>query len=105
MSRPPQETRREMREPTPNWPGGLTADDDPTPVESGLAALKFGAILAAAATIAFFYLATYSGYVVPRTAASLAVVASLALPSIIAGARTAWRRKRHRPPGGGANRL
>jgi hypothetical protein len=105
MSRLPEERRREMREPTPHWPGGLTADDDPTPVESGLAALKFGAILAAAATIAFFYLATYSGYRVPRTAASLAVVAALVLPSVIAGARTAWRRKRRRPPGDRATRL
>jgi hypothetical protein len=94
-----------MREPTPHWPGGLTADDDPTPVESGLAALKFGAILAAAATIAFFYLATYSGYVIPRPAASLAVIAALVLPSVIAGTRTAWRRRRRRPPGGGATRL
>jgi hypothetical protein len=41
------EPRREIPEPTYHWPGGPTADDDPTPVESALAALKIGAILAA----------------------------------------------------------
>jgi len=100
MSRPPHETRREMREPNPHWPGGLTADDDPTPVESALAALKFGAILAAGATIVFFYLATYSGFVVPRAGASLAVLAAFVLPSLIAGLKTAWTRRRRRPPVG-----
>jgi hypothetical protein len=98
MSRPPQETRREMREPSPHWPGGITADD-PTPVESALAALKFGAILAAGMTIVFFYLATYSGFVAPRAGASLAVLAAFVLPSLIAGLRTAWARRRRRPPG------
>jgi hypothetical protein len=98
MSRPPQEPRREMREPSPHWPGGLTADDDPTPVESALAALKFGAILAAGTTIVFFYLATYSGFVAPKAGASLAVLAAFVLPSVIAGLRTAWTRKRRRPP-------
>ena len=99
MSRPPQESRREMREPSPHWPGGLTADDDPTPVESALAALKFGAILAAGMTIVFFYLATYSGFVAPRAGASLAVLAAFVLPSLIAGLRTAWVRRRRHPPG------
>jgi len=41
------EPRRELPEPTPHWPGGPTAHDDPTPIESALAALKIGAILAA----------------------------------------------------------
>ncbi|HKX98627.1 MAG TPA: hypothetical protein VJL86_02850 [Steroidobacteraceae bacterium] len=99
MSRPPQETRREMPEPSPHWPGGITADDDPTPVESALAALKFGAILAAGMTIAFFYLATYSGFVAPRAGASLAVLAAFVLPSVVAALRTAWARRRRRPPG------
>ena len=70
MTRPPQE-RREMPEPSPHWPGGPGAHDDPTPVESALGALKYGAILAAGTTIVFFYLATYSGYVAPRAGASL----------------------------------
>jgi len=96
------ETRREIPEPTYHWPGGPSAEDDPTPLESALAALKLGAILAAGATIAFFYLATYSGRVVPRGAASVAVIAAFVLPSLIAGLRTAWLRRRRRMPGGRA---
>ena len=99
MSRPPQESRREMPEPSPHWPGGPTADDDPTPVESALAALKFGAILAAGMTIVFLYLATYSGFVAPRAGASVAVLSAFVLPSVVAGLRTAWARRRRRPPG------
>jgi len=99
MSRPPHETRPEMPELSPNWPGGLGAHDDPTAVESALAALKFGAILAAGATIVFFYLATYSGFVAPRAGASLVVLAAFVLPSLIAGLKTAWNRRRRRPPG------
>jgi len=98
MSRPPQETRREMPDPSPHWPGGLTANDDPKPIEAALAALKYGAILAAGTTIVFFYLATYSGFVAPRAGASLAVLAAFVLPSLIAGLRTAWARRRRRPP-------
>jgi hypothetical protein len=94
------EPRRELPEPTPHWPGGPTADDDPTPLESALAALKYGAILAAAVTIAFFYLATYGGFVAPRAGASLAVLAAFAGPSAIAYARTSIVRRRRRPPGG-----
>ena len=101
MNRPPPEPRREIPEPTYHWPGGPTANDDPTPIESALAALKFGAILAAGATIVFFYLATYSGVVVARGRASLAVLAAFVVPSILAFARTAWvRRRRRRPPSG-----
>jgi hypothetical protein len=99
MSRPPHETRPEMPELSPHWPGGLTGHDDPTAVESALAALKFGAILAAGATIVFFYLATYSGFVAPRAGASLVVLAAFVLPSLIAGLKTAWNRRRRRPPG------
>jgi hypothetical protein len=99
MRQPPPQPRREMREPSPHWPGGLTADDDPTPAESALAALKLGAILAAGTTIVFFYLATYSGFVAPRAGASLAVLAAFVVPSLLAGLRTAWRRRRRRPPG------
>jgi hypothetical protein len=92
------EPRREIPEPTYHWPGGLTADDDPTPVESALAALKIGAILAAGVTIVFFYLATYTGFLVPRAGASLAVLASFTLPSVIAFVRTHWTRRRRRRP-------
>ena len=101
MNRPPHESRREMPEPTPHWPGGISADDDPTAVEAALAALKYGAILAAGVTIVFFYLATYGGVVAPRAGASLAVLAAFVLPSLIAGLKTAWTRRRRRPPAGG----
>ncbi|HEX9706110.1 MAG TPA: hypothetical protein VGA24_00585 [Steroidobacteraceae bacterium] len=92
------EPRRPIPEPTYHWPGGPTADDDPTPLESALAALKIGAILAAAVTIVFFYLATYSGVVTGRAGASVAVLAAFLLPSLIAFLRTRWVRRR-RPPG------
>ncbi len=91
------EPRRPIPEPTYHWPGGPTADDDPTPIESALAALKIGAILAAVVTIIFFYLATYSGVVTGRFEASAAVLAAFLLPSVIAFLRTLWTRRR-RPP-------
>ncbi len=92
------EPRRPIPEPSYQWPGGPTADDDPTPIESALAALKIGAILAAAVTIVFFYLATYGGVVPDRTKASVAVLAAFLLPSLVAFLRTRWTRRR-RPPG------
>jgi hypothetical protein len=96
---PMNEPRREIPEPKPNWPGSPTADDDPTPIESALAALKIGALLAAGITIVFFYLATYSGTRVSRPAATLAVLAAFCLPSLAAFLRTRWVRRR-RPPRG-----
>ena len=91
------EPRREIPDPTYQWPGSPTADDDPTPVESALAALKIGAIMAAAVTIAFIYLGTYAGIVTGRRGVSLIVLAAFVLPSLIAACRTAWVR-RHRGP-------
>ncbi|MGH7830309.1 MAG: hypothetical protein ACREP8_09030 [Candidatus Binatia bacterium] len=91
------EPRRPIPEPTYHWPGGPTADDEPTPLESALAALKIGAILAATVTIVFFYLATYGGVVAGRTGPTLAVLAAFILPSVIAFLRTLWARRR-RPP-------
>ena len=88
------EPRRQIPEPTYHWPGGPTADDDPTPIESALAALKIGAILAAAITIAFIYLGTYAGIVAGRMEATIAVLAAFVLPSVIAAWRTAWVRRR-----------
>jgi hypothetical protein len=86
-----------MPEPTYHWPGGPTADDDPTPIESALAALKIGAILAATVTIAFIYLGTYAGIVGGRLGSSVIVASALALPSVIAAWRTAWVRRRRAP--------
>jgi hypothetical protein len=93
------ETRPDIPEPTYHWPGGPSADDDPTPLESALGALRIGAILAAGMTIVFFYLATYSGFVAPRARASLGVLAAFILPSLLAYLRTAVVRRRRRPPG------
>jgi hypothetical protein len=92
------DTRREIPEPTYHWPAGPSADDDPTPLESALGALKFGAILAAGLTIVFFYLATYSGFVASRSWTSLGVLAAFVLPSLLAFLRTSVVRRRRRPP-------
>ena len=91
------EPRRPMREPTYHWPGGPTADDDPTPAESALAALKVGAILAAGVTIALFYFATYGSLVIGRVAASIGVVSAFLLPSALAFLRTSLARRRRKP--------
>jgi len=91
--------RREIPEPTYHWPGGPTADDDPTAIESALAALKFGAILAAGVTIVFFYVSTYGSVVPSRAGATLAVIAAFVGPSVIAFIRTFWARRRRRARG------
>jgi len=88
------EPRRPMPEPTYHWPGGPTADDDPTPIESALAALKIGALLAATVTIVFIYLGTYAGVGGGHLGTSLIVVTAFVLPSLIAAWRTAWVRRR-----------
>ena len=90
------EPRRPIPEPTYHWPGGPTADDDPTPIESALAALKLGAILAAGVTIAFFYFATYGSLVIGHLQASAAVLAAFLLPSALAYLRTHRARRRRR---------
>ena len=91
------EPRRPIPDPTYHWPGGPSADDDPTPIESALAALKIGAILAAAITIAFIYLGTDAGLVAGRMGASIIVLMAFVLPSLIAASRTAWVRRRRGP--------
>ncbi|TAK56237.1 MAG: hypothetical protein EPO25_01210 [Gammaproteobacteria bacterium] len=91
MPRPP-----ELPDPTSRWPGGPGPGDDPTPLEAAVAALKFGAILAAALTITLIYLGTYAGIGAERRPVSLAVVVAFAGPSLLAGLRAAWRRRRQR---------
>ena len=98
FSRPMDKPRREIPEPTYHWPGGPSPEDDPTPAEAALAALKAGAILAAAVTIVFFYLATYSATRVPTPVASSAVLAAFCLPSLAAWLRARSARRRRRPP-------
>ena len=91
------EPRRPMREPSYHWPSGPTADDDPTPMESALAALRFGAILAATVTIAFVYLGEYLSLRTDRLLVSAVVAGAFLLPSLLAWLRTAWVRRRRRP--------
>ncbi len=97
------EPRRPLPEPTYHWPGGPTADDDPTPIESALAALKIGAILAAAVTIAMIYLGTDADVDSGRLGTNLIVLGAFTLPSLIAAWRTAWvrRRRTRNAPGPG----
>ncbi|MBX3703466.1 MAG: hypothetical protein KF822_06815 [Steroidobacteraceae bacterium] len=94
------EPRRDIPEPTYHWPGGPGADDDPTPMESALAALKLGAIAAAAATILYYYLAVYRGFAPGRLATTSTVLAAFVLPSLVAYLRN--RRARRRRTGGRA---
>ncbi len=91
------EPRRQIPDPSYQWPGSPGAEDDPTPVESALAALRIGAILAAAVTIAFIYLGTYADFTAGRSESSFLVLAVFVLPSLIAAARTAWVRRRRGP--------
>ena len=91
------EPRRPIPEPTYHWPGGPTADDDPTPIESALAALKIGAILAAGLTIAFFYFATYGGLVIGRARRAPSCSRHSSLPSVLAYLRTSRARRRRKP--------
>jgi hypothetical protein len=95
------EPRRPIPEPTYHWPGGPTADDDPTPLESALAALKLGAIAAAALTGLYYYLAVHRGVVTGRLAMTSAVLAAFVLPSLVAFLRNRWsrRRRERRAPG------
>jgi hypothetical protein len=97
------EPRREIPEPTYHWPGGPGADDDPSPLESALAALKLGAIAAATATIIYYYLAVYRGVVAGRLAMTSAVLAAFLLPSLVAFVRrrAARRRRERERPGSG----
>ena len=95
------EPRRPIPEPSYHWPGGPTADDDPTPIESALAALKFGAILAAAVTITFIYLGTYADVDAGRLRPSLIVLVAFTVPSLIAAWRTAWVRRRRKTSSSG----
>jgi hypothetical protein len=92
------EPRRPIPEPTYHWPGGPTADDDPTPIESALAALKIGAMLAVGVTIALFYFASYGSLIIGRAAASAAVLAAFLFPSGLAFLSSSLKRRR-RPPG------
>ncbi|MBS1200092.1 MAG: hypothetical protein H6R27_770 [Proteobacteria bacterium] len=87
-----------IKEPSYNWPTGRT-DDDATPVEKALAALKVGALLAGTVTIALIYLGTYAGLEGRSDLVSMCVLAAFLTPSLAAfllARRRDRRRRRER---------
>jgi hypothetical protein len=88
-------------EPSYNWPTGRTPPEA-RPAEKALAALKVGALLAGAVTIAFIYLGTYAGIEGRRDFVSALVLAAFVTPSLVAWllARRRERRRRGGREGG-----
>jgi len=97
MKRPPP-----IKDPTYNLPSA-SADENATPAEKALGALKVGAIAAAVVTIVLIYVSTYGGLKGQRDLISLAVVAAFLLPSVIAYL-LALRAERRRPKDPGDRR-
>jgi len=89
-----------IKDPTYNLPSA-SADENATPAEKALAALKVGAIAAAVVTIVLIYISTYGGLKGQRDLISLAVVVAFLLPSVIAYllALRAQRRRSKEPEG------
>ena len=83
-----------IKDPGYNWPTGRT-EDDASPLEKALAALKVGALLAGTLTIAFIYLRTYAGVQERSDLVSLLVLVAFVTPSAVA-----WVRARRRQKGG-----
>ena len=100
MKRPPP-----IKDPTYNLPSA-SSDENATPAEKALGALKVGAIAAAVVTIVLIYVTTYAygGLKGQRDLISLAVMGAFVLPSVIAyllvlRARRRRRDEPERPPG------
>jgi hypothetical protein len=92
-----------IKDPTYNLPSA-SSDENATPAEKALGALKVGAIAAAVVTIVLIYITTYGGLKGQRDLISLAVMAAFVLPSLIAyllalRARRRQRDEPERPPG------
>ena len=83
-----------IRDPTDNLPSA-SSDENATPAERALGALKIGAIAAVVVTIVLIYVTAYGGLRGRRDLASLLVVVAFLLPSVIAYllARRARRRE------------
>jgi hypothetical protein len=81
-----------IKDPSYNWPTGRT-DEDASPLEKALAALKVGALLAGTLTIAFIYLRTYAGVRERTDLVSLLVLVAFVTPSVVAWARARRRGK------------
>ncbi len=82
-----------IRDPTYNLPSA-SSDENATPAEKALGALKIGAIAAAAVTIVLIYISAYGGLTGQRDLISLAVMAAFVLPSIIAYVLAWFARRR-----------
>jgi hypothetical protein len=89
-----------MRKPTPirdpsyNLP--TVDDENATPAERALAALKIGAILAAVVTITLIYVGTYGGLEDRQDLASLGVLLAFVTPSALAYIRGLVLRRRRK---------
>jgi hypothetical protein len=81
-----------IKDPSYNWPTGR-ADDDASPLEKALAALKVGALLAGTLTITFIYLRTYSGVQARTELVSLLVLVAFVGPSVVAWVAARRRRR------------
>ena len=81
-----------IKDPSYNWPTGR-AEEDSSPLEKALAALKVGALLAGTLTIAFIYLWTYAGVQERTELVSLLVLVAFVTPSAVAWVRARRRRK------------
>jgi membrane protein implicated in regulation of membrane protease activity len=84
-----------IRDPSYNLPSA-SSDENATPAEKALGALKTGAIAALVVTIVLIYVTSYGGLKGRRELASLLVVVAFLLPSVVAYL-LAWRAHRRRP--------
>jgi len=82
-----------IKDPSYNWPTGRT-EEDASPLEKALAALKVGALLAGTLTIAFIYLRTYAGVRERSDLVSVLVLVAFVAPSVIAWVGARRRQKR-----------
>jgi len=82
-----------IKDPSYNWPTGRT-DEQASPAEKALAALKVGALLAGTLTITFIYLRTYAGVRERTELVSLLVLVAFVAPSVVAWVRARRRQQR-----------
>jgi len=83
-----------IRDPSYNLPS--VDDENATPAERALSALKIGAILAAVVTITLIYVGTYGGLEGQQDLVSLAVLVAFVAPSVLAYVRGVWLQRRRK---------
>ena len=88
---------RPIRDPSYNLPSA--DDEDASPAERALAALKVGAILAAVVTIFLIYVGTYGGLKGKQDLVSLAVLVAFVAPSVFAYVRGLLHQRRRNRSG------